>query len=159
MNNRPSLPEAQIIIALGLHASILIYVFVAFIMSHNEEWIMGWRVAEEFKILFAVLTFVSFLMAAIVFMIPRLMGLSEANQETILSGSYISEKNSNEVTPTIKQTNVTVIQMALAESIALFGLVLSILNKSFMIIIPYAFFSLAIQFSVSPLRKKLFSQS
>ncbi len=106
------------IVALALHFSILIYVFVIYFLSQNsnpDEWVMAFRILPD-QLMFVI----------------ALAAFSLVN-----TGMAIFFK------PLIPR-------MALAESIAIFGFLAAFLNHSFLLIVPFALWSLILQIFVGP---------
>jgi hypothetical protein len=153
----PTTERTKLVLALGFHLTIIVYVIFVFVMSRQSGWTVGWRLNDEYQTLFYALTLMSISMVPIVSILPRLMGLAPSGDESPVSGTYSEITHPDEQKTPPKSMNLFVVQMALAETIAINGLVLAILNRSFIIIVPFALFSLILQLSVSPLKNKLFS--
>ncbi len=116
-------------ISIALHMSIVIYVVVAFLLSRQAGWDPGWRIREGNEVLFLALLVPTMLTGILSVVFPRLAGKTG--------------------------DAVTIVRMALAESIAIFGLVLSFINQSRLIIVPFAIVALIVQFLVGPIYEKL----
>lgn len=136
------------VIAGALHASILVYVGIAYFLANAGGWAMDWRIDPDSAVILYALSGASFMDAALALMAPRVFFKDpQATQEAPLFYDF------SQVTPRIQ--SATIVRMALAESVAIFGLVLAMLNKSFLMILPFAAVGVILQFLVGPFKAVL----
>lgn len=136
------------IIAAALHVSILIYVGIAYFLANANGWTMDWRVDPDKAVILYALAAAAFMSAALALMAPRIFFKDpQAAQETPLFFDF------SQVTPRIQ--TATILRMALAESVAIYGLVLAFLNQSFLVIVPFAVVGVFLQFLVGPFKSVL----
>ena len=153
MNQEPQkpIPLAKMqILAVALHFSILIYVSIAFFLATSSpDWVMGWTLKEEYRILAYVLIAVSIAAGALALSIPKIMKNTPPQRMTPYDAaeSPLFFDFSN-ITRRIQ--TLTILRMALAESIVLYGLILSILNQALYWVLPFAAVGLLLQILVGP---------
>lgn len=161
--------QPLVIISLALHFSILLYVAIVFFYGDKIDWLESthqffitgqswssdWIIREDKKILFNVLLIVSMATGFLSLLFPRFAPKPQGETSSPISPSenaslfFDFKKEDKQI------TNLTVVRMALAEVIAIYGLVLSILNQSRMVIVPFAAVALILQFLVGPIYGKL----
>lgn len=127
------------IIAAALHATIFVYVGIVFFLGQNQGWVSSMRPRPGMEPLVAALSMASLITSMLAIYFPRIMKAGDSlffDFETI--------------TPQIQ--TVTIIRMALAESVAIFGIVVSFTNQMTMIIVPFAVVGLFLQILVGPFR-------
>lgn len=136
------------IISAALHASILMYIGVAFFMAKNSalDWTTAWVIRPENQTLLYVLTGVAVVAGLYSLLLPRFA--KDPRSQTAASGAVepLFFDFSESITPRI--LNLTIVRMALAEAVAIQGLVLSLNNRSAMVIVPYAIAGLVLQILV-----------
>lgn len=160
------------IINLAMPISILIFVFVIFFMAHEQSWSMVFTIQPEQQVLFLLLTVLSFVNAGLLVAAPRIfsgiLNSKENSQDKKLEAAttYQAEVNEHSANHSLfldyrgDITNgiqsMTIFRFALAESIAIFGFVLSFINQSPLVILPYAFVAVTLQFIFGPLSALIF---
>ncbi len=153
-STRPYLP--LVIISVAMHVSILIYVFVLyFLSSQRGDWTMGWRVFPEQQTLFFVLTGLGLAEFCIALMLPKFY-LKESGGRPLdptMSGGPGIFLNFEPLTLRVHQ--LTILRMAIAEAVAIFGFVLAFMNRSLALAIPYCAVGLILQFLVGPIWGKI----
>ena len=150
MTKTPSLSALKIV-SLAIHFSVLIYVFIIFILARSQAWdpaSWGEMIKPENEILVYVLIALSGIMFFISLMAPQFF--RSKNSQASGEGNLIL--NFSEFTPHVY--TLTILRLALAESIAIFGFVLAFLNQSPWLIVPFALVSMALQVVVGPWIKK-----
>ena len=123
------------IIAFAMHASILIYGYVLFTVSRSGGWTSSWDMPPERKIVFYVLVGMSAVCGALSLLWPRF-----AKEPLFFDFSTVTQRIHS----------LTVLRMALAEAIALYGFVLAYLNQSIPLFYPFAAVGLFLQVLVGP---------
>ena len=143
-------------ISLNLHLSIVIYVVIVFYLERSAGWPGGWHIDAERQILVLALSGASLMTGSLAVIFPKLMK-AKPPESPVVSSPIGQEESLIFSFQTIdaRTQSVTIIRMALAESIALFGLVLPFLNQSALLILPFAVASLIIQFLVGPIFGKM----
>lgn len=138
------------IISAALHVSILIYVGVVFYLASQGGWSFSWSIHLENQILLYALTGVACVTGTLSIFAPRIFKDPQAQ----VSG------DSGAVEPlffdfsdriTLRIQTITIMRMAFAESVAIFGLVLAMINQSAMVVVPYAVAALLLQILVGGL--------
>lgn len=148
----PTIPPAQMMLIAGaLHFSILIYIFVIFLLAKSSEgWVMGWFLKEGGNVFLFVFGAAALMAGTFSLLVPRIMkgGSSEmpSTPHEVLEKPLFFDFSS--ITPRIQ--TLTILRMALAESVAIFGFVLSMLNQSSHWILPFAAAGLLLQILVGP---------
>lgn len=157
MQTHPPTFVNLVIMSLALHLSIAIYVFVAFFLEKSAGWAEGWHITAEKQILLFALSGASIMTGLLAVIFPRLMK-AKAPEPSVASSPLGQEENLIFSFQTIdpRTQSLTIIRMALAESIALFGLILAFLNQSAPLILPYAAAALLLQFVVGPIFGKMY---
>lgn len=149
------LSTAQIhLVAAALHFSILIYVFVVFFMASQGQWTYGWTLGEGKEFIVMILAFNALIAGALSLFLPRIMkGMApppsvphEVNQAPLFY-------DFSDVTP--KLQSLTITRMALAEAVAIFGLVAAFLNQAAYWVLPFAAVGLLLQILVGPFGRYL----
>lgn len=144
-------------VSVGLHVSILVYIFVLFFLGNTGGWPAGWHVNPENRILLFALSGLSIVIGLLAVGLPFFMKKKLVDASTPSSSSH-QESNLilNFQTPDAQTQSITIIRMALAEAIALFGFVLAFLNQSAFVALPYAGAGLLLQIFVGPLFGKFY---
>lgn len=142
------------LIALALHLSIFIYIFVVFFLASQGRWAPGWTLGEGKEPIVLILAFAAVLNGILSLLLPRILkGMApppsvpyEVNQAPL----FFDFSN---VTP--KLLSLTIIRMALAEAVAIFGLVAAFLNQAAYWVLPFAAVGLLLQVLVGPFGRYL----
>jgi len=142
-------------VALQLHLSLFIYGGVLFFLAQNNpDWQMTWQIKESFLLLFFALTLLSLSTASLSILWPLFFGKKEEPLQSLQSSSSKLFFDFEKKEATIQSQ--TILRMALAESVAVFGLVLAFLNQTPLLFIPYGIVSLTLQVLVGPFRRNVF---
>jgi hypothetical protein len=142
------------VIALALHMTIFIYVFVVFFLASQGQWTFGWTLGEGKEIIVLILAFAASINGTLSLFLPRLLkGMApppsvpyEVNEAPL----FFDFSN---VTP--KLLSLTIVRMALAEAVAIFGLVAAFLNQAAYWVLPFAAAGLILQVLVGPFGRYL----
>lgn len=155
MNKNASPPSFQtlVIISIAQHISILFLILVSFFLANQGKggWVMGWRVEQTSRMIFLALLAVAATTAFLGLYYPAIV--KAGKQDDMLNDAEVKGYNlfcDFQVVDAKLQT-LTIVRMALCESVAIFGFVLAILNQSFLIIVPFASLALILQFMVGPI--------
>jgi len=135
------------ITALAIHLSVLIYVFIVFFLAKTQPWEnLGWggMIKPEHEILLYVLMGLAGVMVFLTIMVPQLF----ASKDPQVSKPQSAFFDFNNFTPKIYTQ--TILRLAFAESIAIFGFVLAFQNQSPWLIVPFAAVSLILQVAFAP---------
>jgi hypothetical protein len=127
------------VIAFAMHVSILIYGYVLFTLSRSGGWLSSWAIAPDKEIMVYVLAGAATVSAIISLVWPRLL------KTTPPTPLFLDFSN---VTPQIQK--VTIVRMAVAEAVALYGFVASYLNQSLNWFFAFAAVGLFLQILVGP---------
>lgn len=145
------------VIGIGLHVSIAIYVGVVFFLSQGAGWTTQWVIHEDKRLIFNILAGLSTVMALLAFYLPRLLPpasrlpgqptrVGETDRPLIFDFKIVDQRI----------MTVTIVRMALAESVAIYGLINAFLNQSLSVVFPFAAGGLLVQFVVGPFFRKFF---
>lgn len=146
----PFLPLA--IISFALHVSILLYVGIpAFLASNSPDWVFGWRVFPEQNTIFWTLVMVAVLDSGLAIAFPLISKKGIAAPESAVGGPAPQSLFLNFSPLSMPVQQITIVRMAIAESVAIFGLVLAMLNRSVLVAIPFCLVGLLVQFIVGPI--------
>jgi len=148
---RPNNTANLLVIEMAMHFSILIYVFVLFSLAHSAgTWASGWVLKPENQMLLYVFVALSFASSMLVVMAPKFV----ANKKTAESGlnpGAPAEGIFLDYSQTDGRVNkITIMRMAFAESIAIYGFILAFLNQAAWLVLPFAVLALALQVIFGP---------
>jgi len=153
-SNKPISYLTLAIIGFAMHLSILVYGFViVYLGSMNPGWEFGWRVLPDKRAMFWVLAIMALSCAGLALAIPKIL---KTNAPEAASQAGSESLFFNFSPPTMRVQQVTIIRMAIAEAIAIFGVVLAFLNQSVLLVAPFLALGLLVQFIVGPLGGKIF---
>lgn len=157
MSQSPPTYRTLVIISLALHVSLGIYIFIPFFLATQNQWVdwtHGWVLKPEQAMLLWAFVGASAFSAIMVVMIPRLMTVSKKPEDPMVA----PRRNQGEVfldfgnfTPRIFIQ--TIVRLALAESIAIYGLVLAFVNQAPWWVVPFTVAALSLQVLFGPLVK------
>lgn len=158
MDQRPTSSANLYIICLAFSFAVISLTFVAFFIAPPQNGNLNWNIKPENEIIYFALTVVALINAMLSIFAPALFaGLLRSSSENKQPSYQVPQKslllNFDPITPAVYL--LTLIRLALAESIAIFGFILSFLNESPFIILPYALIALCIQLIVGPLFSKV----
>ena len=125
------------IIAAVLHLSIFVCVGIAFFLADTLQWVFSAQLRPEFTFLTGIFVFISLGNALLSLKAPRIF-------------KKLVFQNANDPMQEQPLLTITIIRMALAESIVLLGFALSFLQQNHFWILPFAAFSLLLQCLVGP---------
>lgn len=142
--------------ALAMHISLLIYAFIVYRLSSGPDWVREWRVKPELEPLFLALCAVSLMAAVGTVYIPFIWAKLKprpVGKSLLPPGLQPSQEGSlfldyRMVTSTT--VALTILRLTMAESIAVFGLILAFTNESVQILGPFILASLALQLLFGP---------
>lgn len=163
MQTRGPIPFLSLaIISLALHFALIIFLFILYFLGFSDgwqSWSTAWRVLPEHQWMLMAFGPLSLSMAGLALFFPKISPLKDAAAPTAgavtpSSGLFY---NFTPLTPAV-HTN-TIIRMALAESVAIFGFVLGFLNRAPLVAVPFIVFALIVQFTVGPLFGKMAGRS
>ena len=135
------------IVSIAIHFSVLFYVFIVFFLAKSEAWTpveFTEMLRLEHELLFYILIGLSGVMFLLSLMAPQFIRVADSSRSQP-QGIFLDFTN---FTPRI--FTVTILRLAFAESIAIFGFVLAFLNQSPWFILPFAIVSLIVQILVGP---------
>jgi hypothetical protein len=142
------------IIALAMHLSILIYIFIVFFMASQGQWARGWILGAGKEVIVMILAFNALVAGALSLFLPRIMkGMappSTVPHEVSRAPLFF---DFTDVTP--KLQSLTITRMALAEAVAIFGFVAAFLNQAAYWVLPFAAAGLLLQILVGPFGRYL----
>ncbi len=146
------------IISAALHLSILLYGLILFFISQSgEKWENSAKISSDYAAIAFILLALSFLNASLALLWPKIFKIEpQSDLPTSPSNLTHSDLFFNFDRLTSDMQSSTIIRMALAESIALFGFVLCILHHSLVFYFPFGFLALMLQISLGALRKNVF---
>lgn len=136
------------ILSAALHISILIYVVLVFLLAHIGGWSSPWSIHPDNEILLYGLMGAAFVNGMLAVYAPRLFKDPKAQASGVPYQEEPLFFDFSNTTVTPRMRGMTIIRMASAESVALFGLILAILNQSVAIIVPFAVAGLLLQIAV-----------
>lgn len=143
------MPSAPLkVVSAALHVSILIYLVVIFVLSKGEGWTLAWSIRPGNEILVYVLTGAAFINGMIAVYAPRLFKDPKARVSGVPGQEEPLFFDFSQPTITPRIQTATILRMAFAESVAIFGLILAILNQSVAVIVPYVAAGLLLQIAV-----------
>lgn len=145
MNQQTPTVKTLVILSLAMHMSILMIVFVCFLCASQSNWDMGFNIQPENDLLFKILSGVAVVNATLAMNFPKILRDKNADP-TVVEGVIL---DFSQFSPRLMQ--LTIIRMALSESIVLFGFVQAFINHSFGVILPYALIGLTLQFLLGPI--------
>lgn len=143
------MPSAPLkIISAALHVSILIYVVVVFVLAQGGGWSLSWSIQQGNEILLYVLTAAAFVNGTIAIYAPRLFKDPKARISGVPGQEEPLFFDFSQPTITPRVQTMTIMRMAFAESVAIFGLILALLNQSVAVVVPYVAAGLLLQIAV-----------
>lgn len=149
------------LIALALHVSILLYIGVVFFLANSGGWISAWTVFPGNEVPFLVMAVFGAVTAFLSLFAPKIL---KNRGQTASDLSQIEGEplffDFSDVTKRIR--SITIVRMALAEAVVLYGFVQSINNQTPLWILPFAAVGLCLQIVVGPFgavffRKKVYT--
>lgn len=141
------------IIALALHVSILFYGGVVIYLAHINHWVSSWALSSTHETLLLAFVVVSIVTGAVAVFFPR---LRKGSHPPLQGAEVISSPlffDFTQVTTEIQ--TLTIVRMALAEAVAIFGMALSFITQSPTWILPFGAASLLLQVLVGPFGRML----
>ncbi|HEX5036249.1 MAG TPA: hypothetical protein VFX30_03735 [bacterium] len=132
------------VIAFAMHASIIIYGYALFTLSRSGGWLSSWAIAPEKKIAIYVLAGAAVSSGIVALIWPRFL------KTTPPTPLFLDFSN---VTPQVQK--MTIVRMAVAEAVALYGFVASYLNQSLNWFLAFAAVGLFLQILVGPFGRLL----
>lgn len=143
------MPSAPLkVVSAALHVSILIYVVVVFVLSQGGGWSLALSIRPGNEIFVYVLTAAAFINGALAIYAPRLFKGPKARISGVPGPEEPLFFDFSQPTITPRMQTMTILRMAFAESVAIFGLILAILNQSVAVIVPYVAAGLLLQIAV-----------
>ncbi|EKD42184.1 MAG: hypothetical protein ACD_73C00279G0003 [uncultured bacterium] len=139
-----------ITINIALMVSVLIYVGISYFIGMQNGWTSSMQIKEGGQMLVFIFPLLSLSLIAVSFIIPNFLKPKDLGVESAEIKSFIF-LNYDEVTPWIQKA--TIMRLALVESVAVLGLVLSLINQDIAWICPYALVSLCLQYVLGPLKR------
>jgi len=127
------------IIAFAMHVSILIYGYILFNLSRAGGWLSSWTIEPEKQIMVYVLAGAAVCSGIVSLVWPRFL---KTTPPTPLFLDF------SDVTPQVQK--VTIIRMAVAEAVALYGFVASFLTQSLNWFLVFGAVGLFLQILVGP---------
>jgi len=141
------------IITAAMMFSVIIYFGLVNFLGSQNHWPFSFEMDDSKKTIAMALSLVGLMSLALSFYFPRIFKpqnptIEAGLQETVPLFLDFSKAGPQHVT-------LTIIRLALAESVAIQGLVLSFLLQSTAWIVPFGFLALFTQFLVSPFGKMI----
>jgi len=127
------------IIAFAMHGSILIYGYVLYTLSRSGGWLSSWTIDPEKTTIIYVLAGAAACSAIIALFWPRLL------KTTPPTPLFLDFSN---VTPQVQK--VTIVRMAVAEAVALYGFVASFSTQTMNWFLLFGAVGLFLQILVGP---------
>ena len=162
MNTTQPTKQVITIIAMAMHVSILIFFGLVYLLASQapveRPWISSFAVPHGNEIVVMVFTGMAAVLGGLSLFFPVIAAKS---QKPVISDLPANDDKPKTVLffdfDKIDQNmlTLTIVRFALAESIAIFGLVLSFLSQSTAWVMPFAFVALSIQILVGPFGGKL----
>lgn len=141
------------IIALALHISTLVYGGVIFILAQSNRWVSSWSLTPGMQILLYILLGSALICGGISILWPRLLKAERPTSPGAAIEPTPLFYDFSQTTPAIQ--TATIVRMALAEAVAIFGMVLSLITQSPTWIIPFGAAGLLLQILVGPFGRTL----
>lgn len=164
-NSKPSFQTLAIISA-AMHFSAVILVFLVFFLSQTEHWEnnLSLNVEENFGMIYFVLATVAIINAMLCLYWPaiasKIKNPPNAQNDIEMSSGEVPRKslflNYSNVDERI--TALTIVRLALGESIVILGFVGAFLGQSAFLILPFALAGLALQIVFGPIVGKILSK-
>ncbi len=143
------------IIGLALHMSVAIYVGIIFFLSSNGGWVNHWAFQADQEVISYALVFMAINSACLSVLFPRFLKIKISSPKPAYDLGVDETSrlffDFSVIDPPLQ--TLTIIRMALAESIAIFGFVVAMLNQSAFLIVPFAVLGFLIQVAVGPFGK------